>query len=229
VNGDLTRTSEVFAPRRFAILSLYFEMNSPFEPEKQFHVFNRAVGSERLFRSDENYFYFLERVKEYILPIADIQAYCLLPNHFHFLFRFKTEGKILAWVDQLKREKRIRGKFHAIDIFILQQFSNLGNAYTKAFNKVHRRKGRLFMESLKRKEVASDNYLTSIVHYIHANPVHHGLVPRIEDWKYSSYRAYLSDASTLVQRGEILEWFGGTKAFIEFHQQPIYLKLDIEP
>ncbi|MCF6359136.1 MAG: transposase [Cyclobacteriaceae bacterium] len=56
-----------------------------------YHIYNRANGNENLFRSDENYEYFLKKWGEYISDIADTYAYCLMPNHFHFLIKTKTE------------------------------------------------------------------------------------------------------------------------------------------
>ena len=43
-----------------------------------------------------------------------------------------------------------------------------------------------------------------------------GLVARPADWPYSSYRAYLSQRPTLLNRAEVLAWFGGTQAFAQF-------------
>ncbi len=58
-------------------------------PDKIYHIYSRAVGDEKLFKSDENYRYFLQKFKNYILPIADIYTWTLLPNHFHFMIRIK--------------------------------------------------------------------------------------------------------------------------------------------
>ena len=53
-----------------------------------YHVFNRGVGRERIFRDEENYLYLLrlvgERSKDFLISVI---AYCLMPNHYHFLFR----------------------------------------------------------------------------------------------------------------------------------------------
>ena len=81
------------------------------------------------------------------------------------------------------------------------------------------------MESVRRISVEDDWYFTQIVHYIHANAVQHGICQKIEDCKYSSYHALISDKPTLLKREELLDWFGGLDRFIQFHQQPIYLKL----
>jgi len=42
-----------------------------FIADKFYHIYNRANGSELLFRNDENYLYFLKKYTEYITPIAE--------------------------------------------------------------------------------------------------------------------------------------------------------------
>lgn len=54
-----------------------------------YHIFNRGNNGETIFKKPENYAYFLNLWGKYITPIADTFCYCLLPNHFHFLIRFK--------------------------------------------------------------------------------------------------------------------------------------------
>lgn len=80
------------------------------------------------------------------------------------------------------------------------------------------------MKNFKHAAVSSDGYSSKIIHYIHANPVHHGFVSAIQQWRWSSYNAFLSARPTKINRDEILSWFGGKEGFIKFHQQPVYLK-----
>lgn len=60
------------------------------ETEKFYHIYNHANGNENLFIEEENYHFFLQQWDKYISPIADTYAYCLIPNHIHFLIRIKT-------------------------------------------------------------------------------------------------------------------------------------------
>ncbi len=64
-------------------------------PAKYYHIYNHAIGSENLFRSDENYYYFLKKYALHISPIADTYAYCLLPNHFHLLIQIKDVDSLI--------------------------------------------------------------------------------------------------------------------------------------
>src|SRR4051794_21922800 len=99
-------------------------------PYGYYHMFNRAVGSEKLFLEEENYSFFIKRFNHYVSPIADIFCYCLLPNHFHFLIRVKPFNNIAAFA---KQEWNIELALNDEDVhvFVMQQFSNAFNSYTK--------------------------------------------------------------------------------------------------
>ena len=179
-----------------------------FESDKYYHIINHAVGSENLFRNEDNYLYFLDRYAHYTLPIFETYAYCLMPNHFHCLVRILP-------IEQLSVNEKFKGNVHR---FVMQEFSNMLNGYAKAYNKRFERKGALFIDYTKRFEIATDNYFTAVVNYIHQNPVNHGFVKKVSDWKYSSYHAFLSNKKTKIMREEVLNWFGDVASFEEFHQ-----------
>lgn len=178
--------------------------------ETYYHIYNHANGSDNLFREEKNYGYFLRLWAEKIDPVAGTYAYCLMPNHFHFLIRTRSE-------DELKTEPDLTGLKNPSGLFS-KRLSNLFNAYAKAYNKLYGRRGSLFMRPFKSKEIVSDTYLTAIVNYIHRNPVHHGFCKNIEDWPHSSYHAYLSEKPTKIQKGDILTWFAGKDEFVNFHK-----------
>ena len=184
----------------------------PLFPNDHYHIFNRAVGSDLLFPEDKDYRYFISRVKKYLLPVADFYCYNLLPNHFHFFARIKEEIELEKAYKNLHPGRTTQFSFGILPDFVLQQFSNCFNAYTKKFNAWYNRKGRLFMESVRRIPVEDDSYFTQIIHYIHANAVQHGICETIEEWKHSSYHALVSDRPTLLKREEILDWFWGPGA-----------------
>ncbi|WP_125185545.1 hypothetical protein [Botryobacter ruber] len=102
---------------------------------------------------------------------------------------------------------------------VARQFSHLFNAYAKAFNKQYDRQGSLFRGDVQRKLVPQESYYTKLIHYIHYNPVHHGFVRQPEEWKHSSFHSLISARPTLQQRQEVMDWFGGTDAYIRFHRQ----------
>ncbi|MEO6136399.1 MAG: transposase [Ginsengibacter sp.] len=197
----------------------------PLIPNQIYHIFNRAIGDEKLFREDKNYLFFLQKYKQHILPVADTFAYSLLPNHFHFLIRIKDEIQIAAL---FRSSKKKEAELELLSGFIMERFGNLFNSYAKSFNKEYSRKGNLFMDTMKRVEVENDAQFGSEVFYVHKNPVHHHYCKKIEDWKWSSYHSLLSNLDTLLLRKEVIEWFGSREKFIEFHRQPIFLKNNVE-
>lgn len=196
------------------------------QSETFYHIYNRANGSEKLFLSDDNYRFFLRRWTKYIEPIADTYCYCLMPNHFHYLIRTKDEDEVLKipkgkqkLSPDLEGFENLQGlQYQKI---CSQHFSNLFNSYTKAFNKMYKRKGSLFIPNFKKKEITDERYLDTIIAYIHRNPVHHHYVSRMEDWEFSSYNTFFSDKKTKIMRAEIIDWFGGLSYFEKFHQQQI--------
>jgi putative transposase len=50
-----------------------------------YHVYNRGNNSQTVFFARENYLFFLDKIRNSILPHADILAWCLMPNHFHLM------------------------------------------------------------------------------------------------------------------------------------------------
>jgi len=189
------------------------------EAEKFYHIYNHANGRENLFSSEENYYFFLRQWTKYIEPIAKTFAYCLMPNHIHFLIQLKSEQEVslnLGFNECLPF-----GKFKTFQMLISKQFSNLFSSYTQAYNKRYERKGSLFIPNFKRKEITTEEYLKILVCYIHRNPIHHGFCSNFDDWKYSSYHAYLSDKNTKIERDYMLEQFSDKANFVAIHQQQV--------
>lgn len=204
----------------------------PLQPESFYHIYNHGIGSDAIFFNDENYIYFLKKFTEFISPVANTYAYCLMPNHFHFLVQIKSEKEIFEFLKEneklpdenitLTAFKALSGGITEIGFFSLhisKQFSNFFNGYSQALNKQQGRRGSLFLRSFKRKEIASSEYLKSLILYIHSNPVHHGFVEKITDWKYSSYHSLISDKTTQLKRQEVIGLFEDIGNFKFSHQQ----------
>ena len=193
-------------------------------PGEFYHVYNHANGNEKLFLEERNYYFFLDKISKYILPVIKIHAYCLMSNHFHLLIEVRREEELITHFSKIRSQE--------YDTKLLEEkvsncFSNMFNSYTQAFNRMYERMGSLFMPSCKQKPLLNMDDYCHIVKYIHTNPVHHGFVKRITDWKFSSYNAFLSDKKTLLERAYVLNTFGGLEAFINFHNTPFDLKFDI--
>jgi len=190
------------------------------QPSGYYHIYNHANGNDNIFREAENYRFFLEKYELYISGVANTLAWCLMPNHFHLLVQIKDEHSLLS--EAFPKFETLE-KLTAANA-ISKQFSNLFSSYSQSYNKRYGRRGSLFMKNFKRSAVDTDSYLSRVIYYIHANPVHHGYVTDMADWRWSSYHSFLSTNATNIHRETILSWFGGKEGFIRFHQQPICLK-----
>src|SRR5690606_20761192 len=166
------------------------------EPDGIYHLFTRGEGNELIFRTEENYHYFLRKLNEYTRDICSVLAFALMPNHFHLLIKTKsekelTEGMVMKQKTSERKSSKVSETFEVsateMSKFILQKFSNFLNSYTKSFNKMYDRKGGLFMNRIRRAKVKQDTDLSNFIFYIHKNAVHHGLTKNMGDWKFDSY------------------------------------------
>lgn len=163
-----------------------------------YHYYNRGNNKENLFVEEANYMFFLKLLKKYIVPVAEIYSYCLLPNHFHLVLKIKEENEL---------PKNI--KLH-------QPFSNLFNAYSKSFNKKYNRTGSLFQKHPKRIKIISEVYLKNLILYVNTNPDHHS-IGDFTTYKYSSYQSILSEGCTSLNREYVLAVFNDKENFRSVH------------
>lgn len=191
-------------------------MPVPLHPGQVYHVYNHANGEENLFREETNHHYFLEKYQTHVYPVAETFAYCLLTNHLHLMVRVRKEDVLREFF--ISRGKDLTG-FQNLSGLISRQFSNLFNAYAKAYNKKYDRSGSLFQRPFKRKPITNRTYYINLIAYIHLNPVHHGFTKEPDDWPFSSWHAYLSNRKTKVSREAGLDWFVGKGAFRELHKE----------
>lgn len=154
-----------------------------FKSNNIYHIYNRGNNRQNIFLTERNYIYFLGKVRKYISPTCNILAYVLMPNHFHFLIH----------ADQRTEECITRA---SITKNVLSEGVRLLlSSYTKGINKQEDRTGNLIQQKTKSKCVYDVNiddvqYAITCFHYIHQNPVRAGLVNKIEDWHFSSYRDF---------------------------------------
>ena len=186
----------------------------PLLPGRVYHLFNHAVGEELLFRENTNYVYFLNRMKKYFPPVVKIYAYTLMPNHFHFVVKIQERPVLL----QCYNKEKEKPSDEELAAFVMQQFSNMFNGYAKAYNKRYERRGALFIDYLKRREVLNMNYFKNLICYVHCNAVHHQFCNSPYEWIFSSYAAYFSDQETILDRATVLNSFNGLEDFLNSHK-----------
>ena len=195
-------------------------------PDHFYHIYNHANGNENLFREEKNYYFFLKKASQYLTPYLKIYAYCLMPNHFHLLVSIKSETDIKVLFANSGNYNNLNEteQYNYIYKKISKSFANLCSSYTQSVNKVYHRKGSLFMPNFKSNAVDQDLHFCKLVHYIHANPVHHRFMSDLGKWKYSSFNSFLVEKETALERDFVLGMFGGIKGFLEYHKQPITFK-----
>lgn len=142
-----------------------------------YHVYSRGINKEPILISAEDYSVFLNLLKRHLTHEGvtdkkgreyaklyneiELNAYCLMENHFHLLlYQFRAGGM----VSLLRR---------------------ILTAYTGYFNKKYDRIGPLFQSNYKATSVDDEQYLWHISRYIHLNP------KRWEVYPYSSYEYYI--------------------------------------
>ena len=187
----------------------------PLKPEGVYHLYARAIGKERMFREEENYEYFLNKVFDHLYPVMDLYSYALIPNHFHLLARIKPLQDLDAYYRSIKH----RGELCSVRApgFVMQQVSNLLNGYCKAFNRRFKRMGGLFIPA-RRVRMETVEQLKRTCRYIHQNPVKHKLVEDFREWNWTSYATLVDPGpSIFLKKDELLEAFGGAGAFSAFH------------
>jgi hypothetical protein len=74
----------------------------------------------------------------------------------------------------------------------------LGTAYTRRSNLSNERIGHLFQGRFKNIVVETENYVLRLSCYIHRNPLRAGIVERLADYRWSSYRFYGYSKKPLV-------------------------------
>ena len=145
------------------------------------HVYSRGVDKQIIFKDNQDYIYFLKRLRHYKNKYEiDILSYCFMPNHFHFL-TFQLSNQPLSKMMQY-----------------------LLNGYVMYFNKRYDRKGCLFEEKFRAISIGDEGLLLHLSKYIHLNPLTAGLVTKIEKWSWSSYLDYINMRSGTLSNKKLI-------------------------
>ena len=191
-----------------------------------YHLYNRSVSDVLLFKNDSDYQFFLNKFKEYCLPFFEIYAFCLIPNHFHFIIKIRSE----EYIDQvISKETFVTAQKYTnqeitINDFLANQFKRLFSSYALTYNNKYERKGPLFHNKVKRIFINNDDRLRYLIGYVHHNPIHHNYVNDFISWKFSSFRGLISTKPSVLEKKKVMTLFQGREGFDKFHQEFRLLK-----
>ncbi len=159
-----------------------------------YHLYNRGTNKANIFFEERNYRFLLKRVKKYSTKfMISVIAYCLMPNHYHFLVR--QDGEEIA------------GKL----------MQSVFNSYTKAVNNNYNRSGTLFEGPYRAIHVDDRSYLIHLCRYIHRNPLEAKLVKNIKDWPYSNYHEWINLRNGLLYDPDFVKgYFKSSEEYVNF-------------
>lgn len=133
-----------------------------------YHVVFRGINHQHIFEEFGDYTYFMQILRDVKVDLGfELHAYCLMSNHVHLLFREKQLGDISLMMKKLLTK------------------------YVMYFNRKYQRSGALIASRYKSAPVEVDEYFIPLQRYIHQNPLKAGLVKKLEDYPFSSYREYI--------------------------------------
>jgi REP-associated tyrosine transposase len=130
-----------------------------------YHALNRAVARLPLFEKSADYAAFESVIEEAhaLFPIG-ILAYCVMPNHWHFVLRPDQTGRLTDFLRWLTHTHTMRWHAH---------FGSSGT-------------GHLYQGRFKAFPVEDDEHFYTVTRYVERNALRAGLVDRAEEWRWSS-------------------------------------------
>jgi len=147
-----------------------------------YHIYNRGNNGQRIFFKEENYIFFLKKMRKELPAHCEILAYCLMPNHFHLMALVKKSDS-----SDLQSNKTKSSLQSAVGVLL--------RSYTRAIQNQENFQGSLFQQKTKAQLLNKSsgnglNHPAICMHYIHQNPKRAGLTTNLEEWQYSSFNDY---------------------------------------
>ncbi len=128
-----------------------------------YHVLNRGNGGATVFHKDTDYRSFLTQMARACERIEmRVLAYCLMPNHFHFVLWPHGDRDLSRWMQWLM------------------------TSHVRRHHLVHGTHGHIWQNRFKAFPVQEDRHLLTVMRYVERNPLRANLVERAEDWPWSS-------------------------------------------
>jgi putative transposase len=164
-----------------------------------YHVINRGNARGDVFHKREDYAAFCQLLEEAGDRVRmRLLAYCLMPNHFHLALWPRRDGDLSRFMQWLL------------------------TAHVRRYHRHYRSGGHVWQGRFKAFPIQQDEHLLTVLRYIERNPLRAGLVPRAEDWLWSSLRGrgevkegVLVDASPVGLPRQWAQWVNGPMTEVE--------------
>ncbi len=145
-----------------------------------YHIINRGNSKQQVFFDQLDYSHFLESVslakKKH--PV-DILAYCLMPNHFHFIVRALLAENLCKWVH----------------VFM--------NRHVHIHKIKYETTGHIWQGRYKDFIIQDEYHLLIVLRYVEANALRAGLVDSSAKWRWSSQYERSRNINYLLDRNII--------------------------
>ena len=159
------------------------------------HVTQRGNRRQQVFFGDDDYAHYLQLIVRGCRKAkTGCLAYCLMPNHVHFVIEPQHTDSLASLFKEAHRR------------------------YTRRINFRENWRGHLWQERF-HSFVMDEQHLNATVRYVELNPVAAGLCERPQDWRWSSVHAHLSaQDDDLVSVKPMLKRFPDWKDYLEGYQ-----------
>ena len=140
------------------------------------HVVTRGNARATVFHADDDCATFRQLMADAQRRVRlEIFAWCLMPNHVHFVMRPRADGDLARWMHWLL------------------------TAHVQRHRVRHKTTGRIWQGRYKAFPIQADAHLLTVLRYVERNPVRAGLAMHAVDWRWSSARESASSSHDLAR------------------------------
>jgi len=158
-------------------------------PGAFYHVFARGNNKQTIFQDWQDYTVYLDRIERYYNRYPFIlYAYALMSNHIHLAIE----------TSEIPLSKIMQGIQQSYSLYVQKKYKTVG---------------RLFQGPYRAILYDKEEFVLTLVRYIHRNPVDAHMVEKAEHYPWSSHRAFLDLARcSFLNKHTVLEMFSSNEA-----------------